>query len=359
MAVTSPRRLGAAGGLAAALAVMVHAVTVALLTGGLWLLVAEWGRGFLPALGGLMIGLAVVLRPRFQRLSRLAGDRPVLRRTDAPGLFALLDEIAGHVGTSGVRAVLVGPEVNASVTVYGTRQHRVLSLGLGLWHVMPPQERIALLGHEFGHYAHGDTRHGLLVGTALDSQETWRYTLAAKRADSLMDHFVNLMTAPPRLLVDGVLAVLEHLTLRDTQRAEYLADSSAALVGGSAAAAGVMDRLLVGGGVDGELRREIVAARTRIGGARRREEPAAGLWERLAAFGATIPPQEYERRRRVAERRGHQVDSTHPPTHLRRRRLAEGERTEALIELDPVRSARIEAELAAPARRVAEELVRG
>jgi hypothetical protein len=32
----------------------------------------------------------------------------------------------------------------------------------------------------------------------------------------------------------------------------------------------------------------------------------------------SIPAHEYERLRRVGARRGHSVDSTHPPTHLRR-----------------------------------------
>ncbi|MFB6842176.1 M48 family metallopeptidase [Streptomyces sp. NPDC056361] len=351
-------RRGRDGVLAAALAVAVHGVTVALLAGGLWLLVAQWGRGLLPALGGLLIALAVVLRPRFAKLARLAGDLPVLRRQDAPRLFALLDEIAEQVGTTGVREVVIGADANASVTTYGIRRHRVLRLGLGLWRILSPQERVAVLGHEFGHYAHGDTRHGLLVGSAFQSLATWRYTLAPKHPDGLMDDLVNLLTAPPRLLVEGALVLLEHLTLRDSQRAEYLADASAAHAGGTVAAAGLMDRLLVSGSVEGELRREVVAARTRIGGARR-EDPAEGLWERVAAHGASIPAHEYERLRRVAERRGHQVDSTHPPTHLRHRLLTGGVDVEARIVLDPARSADVEAELAGPALRVARTVVRG
>ncbi|MEX0168098.1 M48 family metalloprotease [Streptomyces sp. LMG1-1-1.1] len=352
------RRSGRDGVLAAALAVAVHGVTVALLAGGLWLLVARWGHGLLPALGGLLIALAVVLRPRFAKLARLSGDLPVLRRQDAPRLFALLDEIAEHVGTTGVRVVVIGADANASVTTYGIRQHRVLRLGLGLWRILSPQERIAVLGHEFGHYAHGDTRRGLLVGSAFQSLATWRYTLAPKEPDNLMDDLVNLLTAPPRLLVEGALVLLEHLTLRDSQRAEYLADASAAHAGGTVAAAGLMDRLLVSGSVEGELRREVVAARTRIGGVRR-EDPATGLWERVAAHGASIPACEYERLRRVAERRGHQVDSTHPPTHLRHRLLTGGEEAAARIVLDPARSAEVEAELADPALRVARAVVRG
>ncbi|MER5206451.1 M48 family metallopeptidase [Streptomyces sp. NPDC002825] len=350
-------RLGVAGGFATAIALAVHGVTVALLAGGLWLLVR--GHGGLPVVGGLLIGLAIVLRPRFGRLPKEEDHRPVLRRGDAPRLFALLDEVAGAVGTTGVRTVVIDCDANASVSTYGIRQHRVLRIGLALWETLPPQERIALLGHEFGHYAHGDTRHSLLVGGAFQSLGTWRYTLAPQPAHGLMEHFVNLVTALPRLLVGGVLVVLEHLTLRQSQRAEYLADSTAARAAGAEAAAGLMDRLLVTGSVVGELRRECVAARTRIGGAARRDDPSEGLWERLAAHAASVPEREYERLRRVAERRGHQVDSTHPPTHLRHRRLTRGAPGGALIVLDAARAAEIDAELAEAKRSVARELVRG
>ncbi|KQX48134.1 hypothetical protein ASE09_14465 [Streptomyces sp. Root66D1] len=353
-----PARRGVAGRMALGLAVLVHGVTLALLLGGLWLVVACWGRGFLPALGGVAIALAVLLRPRFRSLRKAAEDGLVLRRPDAPRLFALLDEIAESVGTTGVVAVVVDADANASVSTYGVRQRRVLRLGLGLWEILSPQERVALLGHEFGHYAQGDTRRTLLVGNAFRSLDTWRYTLAPTPAENLMDTFVNLVTAPPRLLVDGLLVVLEHLTLRDAQRAEYLADSAAARAAGTEAAAGLMDRLLISDGVAGELRRESVAARTRLGGARR-EDPAEGLWERLAAHAAAVPEREYDRLRRVAERRGHQVDATHPPTHLRHRRLTRGEQVAARIVLAPARTAEVEAELDGARRSIARELVRG
>ncbi|MFJ2786451.1 MULTISPECIES: M48 family metallopeptidase [unclassified Streptomyces] len=352
------RRSGAARQLALGLASLVHGVTLALFAGGLWLLVACWGRGALPVFGALAIGAAVLLRPRFGSLSKAAEHKVVLRRTDAPRLFALLDEVAGSVGTTGVFAVVVDADTNAGVTTYGPRGHRVLHLGLGLWEILSPQERLALLGHEFGHYSHGDTRRSFVVGNALHSLDTWRHTLAPQRPNGLMDLFVNLVTAPPRLLVDGTLALLEHLTLRDAQRAEYRADAAAARVAGTEAAAGLMDRLLVSDGVTGELRRESVAARTRLGGARR-EDPAEGLWERLAAHAAAVPGHEYERLRRAAERRGHQVDSTHPPTHLRHRRLMCDERAEALIVLTPQRAAEVDAELSGARRTVAHELVRG
>ncbi|MFJ9823432.1 M48 family metalloprotease [Streptomyces sp. NPDC101160] len=350
---------GAAGALAALLAVAVHGLTAALVGCGLWLLVARWGEGFQPVIGALLLGLAVVLRPRLGSLARLrkSDDVLLLERADAPQLFALLDEVAAAVGTRGVDAVVVSAEPNAGVTAYGLRRRRVLTLGLSLWTVLDRQERIALLGHEFGHYAHGDTRRLLLVGSALRTLSTWRYMLAPEPTTALVEHLANLLTLVPRLTVHGLLLLLDQTTLRASQRAEYLADATAARAAGADAAVGLMDRVLVSGATVTVLQREAVAARTRIGGAARREDPAAGLWDRLAAEVASVPDHEYARLRRVAELRAHSVDSTHPPTHLRRRLLAAGPPHTARVVLDQARAAAVDAELAEAARTVARAVV--
>ncbi|MEV5970495.1 M48 family metalloprotease [Streptomyces sp. NPDC051921] len=349
---------GAAGVLAAGLALLVHGITVALAALALWLLIGGWGRGFQPALGALFLALAFALRPRFGSLAKIRGDAPVLERLDAPRLFALLDEVAGAVGTRGVDVVLLDAEANASVLTYGIRQRRALTLGLSLWAVLDRQERVALLGHEFGHYAHGDTRHGVLVGSALRSLDTWQYMLAPNHGETIMDQLGNLLTAVPRLAVHGMTLLLDQATLRASQRAEYLADTSAARVAGATAAAGLMDRLLVTDSAESVLQRETVAARTRIGRTARSEDPAEGLWERVAAQVAAVPEREYERLRRVAELRGHCVDATHPPTHLRRRHVTRGERHPAGVVLDAARSADVDAELEEAGRTVARRVLR-
>ncbi|MCX2182793.1 M48 family metalloprotease [Streptomyces sp. SKN60] len=352
------RPTGGAALLATVLALAVHGLTVGLAVLGLWLLVARWGEGLQPAVGGLLLALAFVLRPRFGRL-RKGSELPLLESADAPRLFALIDEIGVLVGTRGVDVVVLDADVNAFVSAYGIRRRRVLVLGMPLWATLDPQERIALLGHELGHYAHGDTRHGFLVGSALGSLDTWRYMLArSEDGDSLSDAFINVLTAPPRWAVHGLTLLLDGATLRAAQRAEYLADGAAARTAGRDAAVGFLQRLLVYRSTGSALRREIVAARTRVGGRARREVRAEGLWQRVAAEVRTVPEREYERLHRVAELRGHRVDSTHPPTHLRIRNLARGELRAPALVLDPDRAAALEAELAAPAQKVAALLLR-
>ncbi|MGI5335943.1 M48 family metalloprotease [Streptomyces sp. CA-181903] len=217
---------------------------------------------------------------------------------------------------------------------------------------------MALLGHELGHFAHGDIRYGVVTGGALRTLATWQYTLARTLVRGPMDLFTNGMTFLPRQVVLGLL--LDHLSLRASQRAEYLADADAARVGSTEAAVGLMDRLLLFRTVDSELRRVSAAASMRggRGGHEAREQAERMLWEGLAAHVGAVPEREVERLRRAGSRRGHSVDSTHPPTHLRRRCLLAGRPQPATIAYGDARLATIAAELAAAEALLARRVVR-
>ncbi|MFJ8200106.1 M48 family metallopeptidase [Streptomyces sp. NPDC096152] len=341
----------AAGVVAYVIAGAIHAVTLGLAVAGLWFLLTGWG-GFAMLLGLLLLGVAWPLRPR---LGRLPEDGIILRRSDAPELYALVDEVARAAGTRSVDAIAVDGQPDASVTGHGLRG-RLLTLGLPLWEVLTPQQRIALLGHELGHCANGDTRRGLVVATAYRSLATWHYFLTPIRDPSAAEMVVNLLYLVPRALVQGLLMVFEVLTARATQRGEYLADSLAARVGSTEAAVGVMDLLLVMDSVTVTLHREV--GRRRMA---RRGDPAnlgEGLWEELAAHMGSVPESEYERQRRAGALRGHSVGSTHPPTHLRRRWLLDAPALSASVVADTDRAERVAAELAGARQRVARQLVR-
>lgn len=341
--------------LAFGIALAVHALTLVLAVGGGWLVVRGWG-GPMVVLGLFLLLVAWALRPR---LPGLPDDKPVLRRADAPELYALIDEVAQVAGTRGVDAVVVGAELNAGVRTYSVRGRRLLMLGLPLWEILTPQQRIALLGHELGHYGNGDTRHGLVLGTAFRSLAAWRYYFSPTPNPNIVQMVVNLACFVPGLLVQGVLMLLDQLTLRATQRAEYLADRTATRAGSTEAAVGLMDHFLVIESAAMALRRE--ANQARLGGPRRagrKDDRADGLWERLAAHMASIPEYEYERQRRAGALRGHSTDSTHPPTHLRRASLLGGEPVPAGVVADGERAGRIAAELADVRGRVAREIVR-
>lgn len=341
--------------LAYAVALAVHSLTVALVAGGIWFVVWGWGGlGMVPGLFLLALGWS--LRPR---LPRLPEDVPVLHRADAPELFALVDDVAHVVGTRGVDAIAVNARINASVKSYGIRGRRLLTLGLPFWEMLTPQQRIALLGHELGHYSNGDTRHKLVVANADRSLTTWHYYFSPIPDPKPLEVFVNLLCIPPRWLVLGVLMLLDRLTLRATQRAEYLADRMAARAGSTEAALELMDRLLVADSAVITLQREVSgAALSGPRGARRAEDRADGLWERLAADLASIPEHERERQRRAGALRGHSVDSTHPPTHLRHECLLAGAAVPPAVVADDDRERRIAAELTGARTKVARQILR-
>ncbi|MBO4256810.1 M48 family metallopeptidase [Streptomyces griseorubiginosus] len=349
-----PRR-DASAVTATALALTVHGVTLALAVGGVWCVMAGWG-GAGVLVGLVLLALAWALAPRVRRLP---GDRPVLFRKEAPELFALVDEVARAVGTRSVHAIAVDGNINASVMTYGVRGRRLLVLGMPLWEVLTPAERIALLGHELAHYANGDTRNGLVVGTAVRTLSLWHHALRPLPHPSAIEMAVNAFYVMPRLLVRGMLALLVRLTSRAGTRAEYLADRLAARTASTHAAVGLMDRLLITGPLKLLLRSE--ANRAALGGSRSTRKATARadeLWELLTAYAASVPEQEYERQRRAGARRGHQVDATHPPTHLRRACLLAGEPVTAAVMPQAHRTERIASELAAARTEVARRLLR-
>ncbi|MET9852240.1 M48 family metallopeptidase [Streptomyces sp. NPDC006450] len=344
--------------LAFGLALLVHGVTAGLFLAAAVLIIGGWHTGIQPVLGGLLLVAVAVLLPRPGRLPQGA---PLLYRADAPGLFGLVDEVGAAVGTAGVHAVVVDASANAGVRTYGFRGRRVMFLGLGLWEILTPQERVALLGHELGHFANGDVRSSFVTHGALRTLGAWHSFLVPASRGNLMDWLLNTLLFLPRWAVYGLIHVLDGLTMRASQRAEYLADAGAARAGSAGAAVALLDRLLISEGVEAHLRRESVTAARAGGGSGGREAREAAereLWERLAARIGSVPESEYERLRRVSARRGHSVDDTHPPTHLRRRCLASADPRPARVVCDGPRARSIAAELAPARAALARQVIR-
>lgn len=199
----------------------------------------------------------------------------------------------------------------------------------------------------------------MVLGDTLRSLHTWRYLLSRIERPTLPEALLNAFYLAPRSVVVAVAAALDHLTLRATQRGEYLADSFATRCGSTAAAVGLMDGLLVSGSAEATLLRESNALRSHRSGGRAAGEAESGLWERLAAHMESIPASEYERQRRLSALRGHSVDSTHPPTHLRRARLLAGAALPATVTVDSARDAALRAELSAARDTVARRILNG
>jgi heat shock protein HtpX len=271
-------------------------------------------------------------------------------REQASELHALVEEVATALGTRAPDLVCIDHEFNASFGVRGLRRRSVLTLGLPMWAVLDPQERVALLGHELGHGRNGDVSRGLVVGTAIDAlyeivmlgePDVFTYVAPGTRHKASQAS-LRLLLLPVRLL----LYLQVQLLLRDRQRAEYLADHLGAVAGGTAGGLGLQEMLLIDSVLDDEVRRAVT---TGLG--------AGGVITSWRETLLRVPERERERRRRVARLETARLAATHPPTALRIRVLESRQAQEPRVVLDAERSAAIDAELAVFHREIEERML--
>lgn len=363
--------------LASAAAGVIHLVTVGTFALALWLLIA--GTVVQRCTGAVVLVIAVALRPR---LGRVPKGENVLDRAGAPALYGLADEVAAEVGARPVDVIQITDEFNASYGLVGLRRRSVLRIGLPLWEVLDERQRIALLGHEFGHHVNGDRRRSFWLYSATSALWAW-YDMARPGHDGYVagrdevSLLVRLGTALGRLVLRGVawvlyqgLVLFDRLTSRAGQQAEYHSDALAVRVAGGEAARGMLSALLLFSSVDTAIHRIRAEerGRPRVGRARnRRAEDAPAppapelLWERVREHVAAVPAAEHERLLRLSARDRCAVDGSHPPTHLRialAERAGDGDGG-AAVTATAAETAAIAAELAPYRARIAADLLAG
>jgi Zn-dependent protease with chaperone function len=331
--VRPPRRWGAARFAAVVFAIGYYAALLGLIYVGVQLVLYRFPNPTI-AFGLLLLGIAMYIAPRPGRLG--AGEWR-LRREDAPTLFALIDRTAAAVGTRPPAVVAVEPWFNAATTSIGLRQRRVLILGLALWGCLDPQQRLALLAHELGHFKNGDIRRGPLIWPAMTALRRLSGLFTRRRTSgSIVDIIVEPIVNLVMRIVSvgfyaahlGVMAVL----LRDSQRREYLADHRAAQLAGSRATVQLMDLLV--SDVDSVIASRARARQTQVAW---REAAATALGPDRAAT--------LRRLRQLSTRHDVSLWTTHPPAGLRAWLIEASARQEPTLVLSDEESVRIDAEL--------------
>ncbi|MEU7678331.1 M48 family metallopeptidase [Micromonospora taraxaci] len=337
------RPLGANGSgrartLTALASLVLVAGVLALGVTGVWLTVAFPFPNLAILPGVVMVGLAIALRPRFGRLDP---DLEVLSRDQAPELFALVDEVATAIGAPTPDVVGVDSDINAYAGAVGLRRRKVLCLGLPLWGSLTAGERVALLGHELGHFVNGDPRRGLLTQpafTMLGSAADLFRPVETGGGGGLVEMVGDALGRAFQWVVSRVLfvghLVLVSVALRDSQRAEYLADELSARVAGSAGATELLDALLNVESMALAVRRE-----TRAGHGPDRWRSA--LAEARAANADRLPLL-----RQLSVRDEASLFAAHPPAGLRRRMLTDRQWQDPSVVLTEARMEQIDAELA-------------
>jgi Zn-dependent protease with chaperone function len=288
--------------------------------------------------GTIFVLIALALRPRLGRLDPL---QQRLDRGEAPTLFKLVDEVATTIGAPAPHVITVDADFNASADAVGLRRRRVLCLGLSLWGVLPPQQRVALLGHELGHFVNGDVRRGPLTHVAMTTLGTVAGLLRPPgmraRVDGLVGLLAELITGVVmgtlRFLVLCLHFLLVWLGLRDAQRAEYLADELAARAAGSAAAAALADTLTAAETMVMVVKREA------------RQRGGASNWRAAADQARTDVKPRLSRLRQLSVRDDTSLFASHPPSGLRARMVESRSAQTPAVVLSETDSARIDQEL--------------
>ncbi len=331
------------------LAGVVHLISAAIAVGSVWLLIVG---PLVPRILGV-IGLMVTVLNR-PRLGRYRQDTWSLSRAEAPHLYGLADRIAAELAVRPVDLIRVTPYYDTHYGRFGLRRRSVLTIGLALWEVLNPQERVALLAHDFGHDRNGDSRRGLWLHSASATLAHWHSMTRAGEIIPVGSYFLTIIAHViarvllfiPNKLTELSLFLLYRLTLRSGQRAEYLADDLAARVASSAATRSMLEALVLGQSVEILFQRQ--TALHQKGGFRPtlHQESDVDLWQELREHIRSIPATERLRQLRISALRMSAVDTTHPPTHLRIQMMNARRPREAAIVLDAQENAAITAELA-------------
>lgn len=325
-----------------ALAMVVHLSCVALLGAGVWLMVAM-PNVITVLLAIFALLLSYELRPRPGSFRKL---RNVRHRADAPVLFGLLDQVAAGAGAKPAHGVVADGSWNASYSSVGWRRRRVVTLGLPLWDALSADQKVALLGHEFAHGVNGDARYGVIVGTSLATLDRLHSLLSPDALQRVQrgatQQLGEAVQALLRLVIAAVFMTQQLISLRASQRAEYLADAIGARVASPGSMAGTLDAIMTGRDTYQFVLEQRAKRQLHIVN----RDSGPGLWDELSSALEALPETELERRRRVGHRALLQVTDTHPPAHLRIRMLRGLPPGDALVFLPAAQEDKIRAELA-------------
>jgi Zn-dependent protease with chaperone function len=135
------------------------------------------------------------------------------------------------------------------------------------------------------------------------------------------------------------------VSLRASQRAEYLADAIAARVASPTSTAGALDTI-----VTGRSTHSWVLERRKFNVGK------IAFWDQMRSELSAIPQSEKERRRREHARDRLRVTDTHPPAHLRIKMVQGLPVSKAVISLSATQEAAIRAELAQDYDRISTQI---
>lgn len=214
---------------------LIFTFAIFLIWAGIWLTIGILSeyisiRALIAIVGGwIIIGgfLWAIIKSLFVFSRSENLNRLEIHQSDAPKLFALIEEISHSAGEKMPKHVYVSPEVNACVfydkplmsLFFHTKKN--LEVGLGLLFGLNKQEFKAVIAHEYGHFGQKSMRIGQVVSTC--------YNIISNLVNSEQASIVR-----PILRKTFVYVQRGFMTL--SRSMEYEADCKSAMVAGNGAA---------------------------------------------------------------------------------------------------------------------------
>jgi Zn-dependent protease with chaperone function len=322
-------------------AAAVYSVSLVSGIAGLIIVLPPWTTVFDPIVGAMLMLLGWAARPR-----ATAPPDYWLDRAEFPTLYAAADRIAKALGTQPVQALARSVEFNANFRLAGWSRRPFVELGAPLMAVLSSEERLALIAHELSHGANRDPLRSSYLGGALDALVTWssamRPTSFGRAGEGVsFGPLVSLFVIPFEMamlaLSEAVLLMargLFMLVLRQSQRAEYLADSLAAAVVGTKPMQQALEKLYLGELVDSAVREHAL------------KTPSDPLVHRLVDVANGVDPATKDKLREASAAAMWQADVSHPPTALRVQMLGLNPRPALEGLLSPSESLALDREMA-------------
>ncbi|WP_285557097.1 M48 family metallopeptidase [Actinoplanes regularis] len=326
----------------ALLSVVIVLADLALAGAGIWVLIH--GGSLLPWLFGLLlIGFAVLLRPRLGRVKQLQDESTyVVTAEDVPELHRLVGQVAAETGAPVPDRIHLDFDANASAAVVGLRRTRVLTLGVPLMLALRPQELVALIGHELGHLKYEDGNRALLIQPArtlfgrLSRLVRPKISVIVVLNSGVFGAFYLLLQ-----YVGGLLSLLfatlhtglAVLAAGDQRQVELRADLMSVRAAGSEAVLSTMDVLAMHEMLVGHISPHV------------RRGEAGAMWRRLLASVREREAPNRAAYRQLSNRTGASLLSGHPSAGRRYQWLAARPAESARVVVDQAMAARLEREI--------------
>lgn len=221
---------------------LIFIFAIFLIWAGIWLTIGILSeyisiRALIAIVGGWIIiagFLWAIIRSLFVFSHTEYPNRLEIHQSDAPKLFALIEEISHSADEKMPKHVYVSPEVNACVfydkplmsLFFHTKKN--LEVGLGLLFGLNKQEFKAVIAHEYGHFGQKSMRIGQVVSTC--------YNIISNLVNSEQASIVR-----PILRKSFVYVQRGFMTL--SRSMEYEADCKSAMVAGNEAAVSALCKI--------------------------------------------------------------------------------------------------------------------